>query len=296
MFRTALATVFVVLGCLLAGPAVAAFVLVGEVTDQQNYLDAVTPLADEPAVQTEVAAQISTALGENVPEAARQLVDTSITNFVQSEDFRTAWVEVNREVHPQLLGLLRDEGGGLEVEGDAIMLDLAVVGAELKARFVDEGVPLAERIPDVGGQIEVISGPSVRQLVPAFEWLERLSVILPIASIALIVVGLAVSARRGQTLIVTGIGLVVVMLLVVLAEWLAGSELAARSPSPEIARPFYDALTSKLSVVLWVVCGIGGVFVIIGSVLARRRPEVPARPAAPAGPRWGHPETDPYRR
>jgi hypothetical protein len=293
VFRTAFATVLVLLGCLLAGPAVAAFVLVDEVTDQENYLDAVTPLADEPAVQTEVAAQISAAINESVPDAAAQLVDASITNFVQSEDFRTAWVEVNREVHPQLIGLLRDEGGGLEVEGDAIMLDLGVVAADLKARFVDDGIPLADRIPDVNGQVEVLSGPSVRQLIPAFDLLERLSVALPIASIVLIVLGLALSARRGKTLIVTGIGLVVVMLLVVLAEWLARSQVVARSPSPELAGPFYDALTSRLSVVLWVVCGIGGVLVIIGAVLARRTPDTPP---APAGPRWGYPEADPYRR
>lgn len=270
MFRTALATVLVLLGCLLAGPAVAAYVLVDEVTDQQSYLDAVTPLADEPAVRTAVAEQIAAAVNPNVPEAARQFVDASITNFVESDDFRTAWVELNREVHPQLLAMLRDEPGSLAVEGDALVLDLGVAADRLKARFVADGVPLADRIPDVDAQVEVVSGPAVRQAVPAFDLLERLSVVLPIVSIVLIVLGLALSARRGQTLIVTGIGLVVVMLLVVLAQWLLRSQVTARSPSPEIAGPFYDALTSKVSVVLWVVCGIGGVFVIVGAALARR--------------------------
>jgi hypothetical protein len=293
VFRTALATVLVLLGCLLAGPAVAAHVLVGEVTDQENYLDAVTPLADDPAVQSVVTERISSALGENVPDAARQLVDSSIAEFVRGDDFLTTWVEVNREAHPQLIALLRDEPGSLAVEGDAIMLDLGVVAADLKDRFVADGVPLADQIPEVSGQVEVLSGPSVRELVPAFDLLERLSVVLPIAAIALIVFGLALSARRGRTLVVTGIGLVIVMLLVMIAEWLAGSQLAARSGSPELAEPFYDALTSKLSVVLWVVCGIGGVFVIVGAVLARRRPAGPE--PAPPGPRWGHPESGSYR-
>ncbi|MPZ86217.1 MAG: hypothetical protein GEV28_39950 [Actinophytocola sp.] len=280
MFRTAFATVLVLLGCLLAGPAVAAFILVGEVTDQDSYLEAVTPLADDPAVRTAVADQLSAAFNDKVPEAARQLVDASITNFVESDQFQPAWVKLNTEVHPQLLALLRDEGGRLAVEGDAVVLDLGVVAADVKARFAADGVPLADRIPDIDSKVQVLSGSAVRQAVPAFDLLEKLSVALPIAAIILIALGLTLSARRGQTLIVTGIGLVVVMLLVVLFEWLARSQVTAKSPSPELAGPFYDALTSKVSIVLWVVCGIGGVFVIIGAMLARRASTASSQPAA----------------
>lgn len=280
MFRTGFATVLVLLGCLLAGPAVAAYVLVGEVTDRDSYLEAVTPLADDPAVRDAVAEQISAAVGEKVPPAARQLVDSSITNFVESDEFQPAWVKLNTEVHPQLLALLRDENGGLAVEGDAVVLDLGVVAADVKARFAADGVPLADQIPDVDAKVQVISAPAVRQAVPAFDLLETLGVALPIAAVVLIALGLAMSARRGMTLVVTGFGLVVAMLLVVLLQWLARSEVTARSPSPELAGPFYDALTSKLSVVLWVVCGIGGLFVIVGGILARRTPAANSHPSA----------------
>lgn len=278
MFRTGFATVLVLLGCLLAGPAVAAYVLVDEVTDRQSYLDAVTPLADDDAVRSAVADQISGALGEKVPQQARQIVDSSITKFVESDQFRPAWVKLNTEVHPQLLALLRDEPGSLAVEGDAVVLDLGVVAADVKQRFIDDGVPLANRIPTIEAKVQVISAPAVRQAQPAFDLLEKLSIGLPVAAIALIVAGLALSARRGRTLIITGFGLVVSMLLVVLLQWLARSQVTARSPSPELAGPFYDALTSSMSIVLWVVCGIGGVFVIAGGILARRRSANP--PAA----------------
>ncbi|GAB3458265.1 hypothetical protein [Actinophytocola sediminis] len=288
MFRTGFATLLVLLGCLLAGPAVAAFVLAGEVTDEENYLEAVTPLADEPAVQTAVAEQLSASLSDQVPDAARQLVDVSITNFTKSDEFRTSWVEVNREVHPQVLAMLRDEGDGLAIEGDAIVLDLGVVAADLKSRFVADGVPLADRIPEVNARVEVMSSSAIRQAIPTFDIFERLSIVLPIVSIALIALGLLLSARRGQTLIVTGIGLAVVMILVVIAEGLGGGEVVAKSPSPEIATPFYDALTAKLSVVLWVICGIGGVFVIVGAVLSRHASTRAAAAARqPAAPRWG---------
>jgi type IV secretory pathway TrbD component len=119
--------------------------------------------------------------------------------------------------------------------------------------------------------------------VPAFDLLEKLSVALPVASIVLIVLGVALSARRGRTLMVAGFGLVLVTVLVILFQWLVRSQVTAKSPSPELAGPFYDALTSKVSIVLWVVCGIGGVFVIVGAFLARRAPAADPRPAADYG-------------
>jgi len=286
MFRTGFATVLVLLGCLLAGPAVAAYVLVDEVTDRQAYLDAVTPLADDDAVRSAVADQISGALGEKVPQQARQIVDGSITKFVESDQFKPAWVKLNTEVHPQLLALLRDEPGSLDVEGDALVLDLGVVAKDVKQRFIDDGVPLAERIPEVSAKVEVVSGPAVSQAQPAFQLLETLSVALPVAAIALIVAGLALSARRGRTLVVTGFGLVVAMLLVVLAQWLGRSQVTARSPAPELSGPFYDALTSRMSIVLWVVCGIGGVFVIVGGILARRTSASTSPPRQPSTYRY----------
>jgi hypothetical protein len=270
MFRTGFATVLVLLGCLLAGPAIAAYVLVEEVTDRESYLDAVTPLADDQAVRSEVSGQISASLADRVPAAARQIVDRSVTSFVESDEFKPAWVKLNTEVHPQLLALLRDEGGAAAVEGDAVVLDLGVVADDLRARLAADAGPLANRIPDVNAKVELVSGPAVRQAVPAFDLLEKLSVILPVAAIVLILGGLALSARRGRTMIVTGIGLVVSTLLVVLLQWLVRGQVTARSPQPEIAGPFYDALTAKTAVVLWVVCGIGGLFVILGAILARR--------------------------
>lgn len=280
--RTGLATVLVLLGCLLAGPAVVAYVLVDEVTDREAYLEAVTPLADDPGVQGAVSDEISAALAEKVPAQARQVVDSSVDKFVASDQFREAWVRLNTEVHPELVALLRDEGGGsVSVEGDAIVLDLGVLADDVKARFVADGVPLADRIPAVDARMQVVSGPAVSQIVPAFDLLEKLSVVLPIAAIALIVLGLLASARRGMTLVVTGFGLVVVMILVVIAQFLARSQVTARSPAPEIAGPFYDAVTERMSVVLWVICGIGGVFVIVGGIIARRSsrqtPEPPSR-------------------
>ena len=280
--RTTFGTILVILGCLLAAPAVAAYALAGEVTDQQRYLDAVTPLADDPEIQQTVAGQINTALADKVPEAARPLVTQSVDGFVKSPDFRELWVAVNKEAHPEVLSMLRGEQtGSLSVKDDAIVLDLGDVAADLRQRMTTEGVPFADQIPQVNASVELISRPAVRQLVPAFDLLEKLSVALPVLVLVLLVLGVAMSARRGRTLIVGGIGLMVVMLLLVLFQFLARSQVTARSPRPELAGSFYDALTSQVMVIAWIVCGVGGVAVIAGAIISaarsRRDPGPPER-------------------
>lgn len=279
--RTTFGTILVLLGCLLAAPAVAAYALVGEVTDQQRYLDAVEPLADDPAIQQSVAAQIDAALGDKVPEAAQPLVDQSVNSFVTSDEFRQLWLSVNKEAHPEVLAMLRGEdSGSLSVQGDAIVLDLGDVTTQLRERMSAEGVPFADQIPQVDASVELISRPAVRQLVPAFDLLETLSVVLPIASLVLLLGGVLIAARRGRVLIVGGIGLVVVMLLLVLFQFIARSQVTARSPRPELAGSFYDALTSQVLTIAWIVCGVGGLAIIVGAIVASAQ----SRRAAPPPP------------
>lgn len=268
--RTAFGTILVVLGFLLAAPAVAAFALVGEVTDEQAYLDAVTPLADDPGIQQSVAGQITQALDEKgLPEAARPLVQRSVDSFVAGPEFRQLWTSVNKEAHPQVLAMLRGEdSGSLSIKGDAIVLDLGDVTEQLKQKMVAEGVPLAEQIPPVDASVELLSRPAVEKIVPAFDALETASVWLPILAVVFLVGGVLISARRGRTMIVGGIGLVVMMLLLVLLVFLARSEVTARNSQPELVGSFYDAITGQVTLIAWIVCAVGGAAVLVGGFMA----------------------------
>ncbi|HEX6357348.1 hypothetical protein [Actinophytocola sp.] len=280
--RTSFGTILVVLGFLLAAPAVAAYALVGEVTDEQSYLAAVTPLADDPDIQQAVATQINDALTPKVPEAAQDLVRQSVDGFVASDDFKQLWLNVNKEAHPEVLAMLRGEQtGSLSVQDDAIVLNLGDVAAQLKQRMIAEGVPLADQIPAIDASVQLISRPAVRQLVPAFDLLETLSVLLPVLAVIFLLGGVLLSARRGRTMVVGGIGLVVMMLLLVLFVFIARSQVAAQSSQPELAGAFYDALTNEVMIIAWIVCAVGGVAVVAGGFLAAaqtRRMAAAARP------------------
>lgn len=287
--RNTFGTILVLIGCLLAAPAVAAYALVGEVTDQQRYLDAVEPLADDPAIQQSVAAQIDAAIGDKVPEAAKALVDQSVDSFVKSAEFRQLWLSVNKEAHPQVLAMLRgEENGSLSVEGDTIVLNLGDVTTLLRERLSARDVPFANQIPDINASVELISQPAVRQLVPAFDLLEKMSVLLPIVSLLLLVGGVLIAARRGRVLIVGGIGLVVMMLLLVLFQFIARSQVTARSPRPELAGSFYDALTSEVLTIAWVACGAGGLAVIVGAIVSSMAAKKTPPPPPPSRRAFSH--------
>lgn len=281
MSRTAFATVLVVLGCITAGPAVAAFAMDRELTDQDRYLEAVTPLVDDPAVHDAITSHVETALLDQtatLPPELEQAIETNVVRAVESDSFRAAWVELNRQAHPQVLAMLRDESGTVAIEGDGLVVDLGAIVDDVRARMVADGVPFADRIPDIDSSVEIVSRPALQQAAPAFTLLEQLSVLLPIAAIVLLAAGLALSARRAGTLVVAGIGVALSMLLVAVALWLFRDQAMSRSPEPELAGALYDALTASLTTMLWVVLAISVVAAAIGAVLSvvtKRRVQQP---------------------
>jgi hypothetical protein len=273
--RTGVATVLALLGCLLAGLGVAAYSLNHQVGDQEQYVRAVTPVADDPAVRQELGARISETISAKLmpgdlrpPAAVRDLVTTVVTKFVESDGFRTTWVAANRAAQPEVVAMLRGEPSSLRVVDDTVLLDLGVIAEQAKAWLVAEGVPFAGQLPDLDASIRLFSRPAIRQAIPMFAVLQDLSAVLPVAALAFIAAALVVSARRRRTLITVGVGLAVSMLLLVLYQSIGQERLTSTSQSPRLAGAFYDALTSDLNVVLWVVFGIG-VLAAVSGLLAR---------------------------
>jgi hypothetical protein len=278
--RTAIATVLVVLGCVTAGPAVAAFAMDRELTDQDRYLEAVEPLVDDPAVHDAITDRVEAALLDptaTIPPEMQQALETTVVRAVESDAFRTAWVELNRQAHPQVLAMLRDESGTVSVEGDGLVLNLGAVVEEVQAQL-----PAGIQVPDVDLSVEIVSRPTLQQAAPAFALLEQLSVLLPVVAIVLLVAGLALSARRAGTLVVAGIGVALSMLLVAVAVWLFREQAMSRSTEPELAGALYDALTASLTTMLWVVLAVSLAAAAVGAVLSvvttrRVRQQQPAR-------------------
>ncbi|HET9559526.1 MAG TPA: hypothetical protein VFS70_20490, partial [Actinomycetota bacterium] len=185
--RTIVATLMIVVACVLAPLSVVAIWTRNQVTDTDRYVATVTPLASDPAVQQAITDQITAqvftyidiqalttqvvdALSARVegrglpPQAAAALqglagpvangvqgfVRTQVERIVQSQAFEDAWIQANRVAHEALVKALTGEGGGaVTVEGDTVSLNLAPFIQTVKQQLVAQGFTLAERIPQV---------------------------------------------------------------------------------------------------------------------------------------------------
>jgi hypothetical protein len=153
------ASLLIVVACVLAPLSVAAIWTRNQVTNTDRYVATVTPLARDPAIQAAIADQITAqvfsyidvqgllnqsvdALAERglsprladqlqafaVPlaDGVRSFTRSQIAKVVQSDAFADAWVQANRVAHDQLVAALTGEkGGAITVENDTVSVNLA---------------------------------------------------------------------------------------------------------------------------------------------------------------------------
>ena len=254
-WRTLVAVVLIVLGCVLAPLAGVAVWARNQVTNTDRYVATVTPLAADPAVQQAITDQITAqvftyidiqalttqavdALSARVegrglpPQAAAALqglagpvangvqgfVRTQVERIVQSQAFEDAWIQANRVAHEALVKALTGEGGGaVTVEGDTVSLNLAPFIQTVKQRLVAQGFTLAERIPQVDKSFVLFQSEDITRAQRAFSLLNTLGNWLPVIALILIGIGVYVAKDHRRALIGAGVGVAIGMLLLALS-------------------------------------------------------------------------------
>jgi hypothetical protein len=253
-WRTVVAALLIVLGCVLAPLAGVAVWARNQVTNTDRYVATITPLASDPAIQQAVTDQITAqvftyidirALTTQVadalaaraegrglpPQAAAALqglagpvangvqgfVRTQVERIVQSQAFEDAWIQANRVAHDALVKALTGEGGGaVTVEGDTVTLNLAPFIQTVKQRLVAQGFTLAERIPQVDKSFVLFQSEDITRARSAFNLLNTLGVWLPVIALILIGIGVYVAKDHRRALIGAGLGVAAGMVLLAL--------------------------------------------------------------------------------
>jgi hypothetical protein len=245
-WRTIVAVLLIVVGCVLAPLAGVAVWARNQVTNTDRYVRTVAPLASDPAIQAAIADQISAqvftyldvqgltnqavdALAERGlrPQLADRLrgfagplasgiqgfVRTEVGKIVASDAFADAWVQANRVAHDALVKALTGEGGeAVTVEGDTVNLNLAPFIETVKQRLVDSGFGLAARIPEVNASFVLFDVKNLTRARSAFNLLNTLGMWLPIIAIVLIGVGVYVAKDHRRALVGAAVGVAVAML------------------------------------------------------------------------------------
>jgi chromate transport protein ChrA len=301
-WRSPLAVILIVLGCLLAPVAIVAIWSSNEISDTGRYVDNVTPLAGDPTVQAAVADRVTTAVTEQVdvttivnqavsvleerglPKAIgaqlaglsgplagglRDFVHTQATNVVRSDAFEKAWVAGNTEAHKELKAVLSGNGSAmLKVSGDSVSVDLGPIVAMLKQRLVSSGMSVASAIPDVHPTLRLFHSEDLVKAQTGYTWLNRLKWVLPILSLLLIALGVYTARTRRRAVVGAGLGLAIAMLVLgaglAIGRTVAVNQAAGNGLSPAVVGVVFDTLIRFLRDGLRVVL-VAGLVVAIGA-------------------------------
>lgn len=239
--------VLLVLACLLAPFSVSSVWASTQLSDTDQYVETVAPLADNPEVQTALADEVTTVIFENLdiqgvttelfdalaqtrdlpprvetalPALAVPLANgiesftrTQVENFLASDEFAQVWEEVNRVAHEQVVRLLEGGSGVVTADEDAITINLGPIVEEVKQRLVDQGFGLASRIPTVDRSFVLVQSGALSDAQSFYGLLNTLGTWLPFVVLGLFIAGVAMARDRRRAMVTGALGITAAMLV-----------------------------------------------------------------------------------
>ncbi len=250
-WRSVIAAVLLVLGCLLAPLSLVAVWTHNQVSDTDRFVATTAPLITDPAVQQAITNRVTTTVFEYVhvedltneaidalaaqsarPELVQRLHDltptlaSGVTGFVHDKveqlvagpQFAAAWNQAVRMAHEQAVTVLSGDSRAIVVKGDTIYLDLAPFIDAAKQRLSAEGLTIVDRIPEVHPTIAIAPADQLVRAQSAYTALDTAATVLPWITLLLLAAGVYLARNRMRSLV--GVGLGVAVALTVLAAGL----------------------------------------------------------------------------
>jgi hypothetical protein len=245
-WRTPVAIVLIVVGCVLAPVALLAVGLDNQVSNTGRYIANVEPLIHNPAIQNaltdKVTNQITSHLniagytsqaagfltskgltrvgallksfGPAIASAVAGYIHTLVHKIVASPQFARAWVQVNTVAHQELVKALSGQGhSAISVTNGEVVIDLAPFIAIVKQHLSARGFTLVNRLPAIHPTLALFSARDLVRAQTAYRLLGDLKIVLPILSLLLIGLGVYVARGHRRALIGAGLGFAASMLL-----------------------------------------------------------------------------------
>ncbi len=241
-----MATILIVVGCLLAPVSVLAVWVAGEVSDTGRYVATMEPLVHNPAIQNaltdKITAEITARLkvtgyadqaaaalsGRGLPQVGALLksvapsLASGADGFVRSEvhkivtgpRFAQAWVRANTVVHQELVKALSGQGtSSVSVKDGQVVVGLGPFIDVVKQDLVKRGFTLAGKIPAINPTVTLFSAKYLVKAQSAYRLINSLKIVLPLLTLLLLAAGVLVARGRRRALIGAGLGLAASMLV-----------------------------------------------------------------------------------
>ncbi|MFJ7195807.1 MULTISPECIES: hypothetical protein [unclassified Streptomyces] len=255
-----------------------------EIDNTDRYVDAVAPLASDPAVQGTVTDLITDGAMKQIDagplqNTVRNFLHQAVLSFTTTDAFQDAWNAANRTAHEAVTAALNGN------TGEAVTIDLAPVTERVKQNLEENGVPFADRIPVQHTDITLISADRADQLRRTFRLLRTGSVWPAVGTLVAAVLAVVAAWARGggpgrrrsgraalSAAAVAGLGFALGALLLRAVVWYARGRVLSGVPDSETAAAaaVYDGLTGSLRTTVWIVFAAGSA-VVLCAVLVRLR-------------------------
>ena len=267
------------LGCILGPVSVIAVWTANQVSDTNRYVENVTPLIHEPAVQSALTDKITAQINAHIHvqaltnQAADALsskgltrvgtllhtfsgslagavggfIHTQVAKIVASPQVANLWVQVNRNVHAQLVKALSGQGNGaITISNGQVVMNLGPFIDVVKKDLAAKGFTLVNNIPAINPTVGLFSAKYLVKAQSGYRLLNDLKIVLPILTLLLIAAGVYIARSHRRALIGAGLGFAASMAVLGIALAIARSIYLNSVPSSVLpanaAAVMYDTL------------------------------------------------------
>jgi hypothetical protein len=323
-WRTPVASLLIVAGCVLAPVSVVAVWTANQVSDTSRYVANVAPLIKDPAIQNaltdkltseivtkinvkgltgQVAAELT---AKGLPRAGGLLasfsgalasgvqgfVHSTIHKIITGPRMAAAWTQVNRVAHRALVAALSGRGsrnGTIGVSNGKVTLDIAPLEAAAKKELAARGLTVVNKIPTVHATFALFSSTGLAKAQQAYRLINDLKIVLPI--VTLVLLGGGVVAARGHRRALAGAGLGFATSMLALGAGLAIARAlylnsVPASASTDAAAAAFDILVRFIKTALRTLLVVGLIVAAGAFFTGPSAAAVATRSALSSGPGW----------
>jgi hypothetical protein len=298
-WRAPVATVLIVLGCMLAPISVVADWTASQVSDTSRYVANVTPLITEPAVRNALTDKISTAIDDQIDvqgftkQVAAQLsakgltrlgsllsgfsgsiasgvsgfIHSTVAKIIASPRVQKLWVRGNRLVHQQLVLALEGKKSAITVSHGQVVIGLAPVIDQVKRNLAARGLTIVNKLPPINPTFSLFSAKYLVKAQSLYRLLKTLKWVLPALTLALLAAGIYIARRHRRAVIGAGLGIAASMLVLGIALAIGRTIYLNKLPatvSADAAAAAFDTIVRFIKESLRVLFVLGLVVALAG--------------------------------
>ena len=280
-WRAPVSAVLIVLGCILAPLSVIGIWTANQVSNTNRYVENVSPLIHEPAIQAALTDKISAQINAHLPiqsltnqaaatltskgftrvgtllhsfsgslaSAVQGFIHTQVAKIVKSQQVANLWVEVNRRVHAQLVNALSGQhsaNAAITTSNGKVVLNLGPFITLVKAKLAAKGLSIVSAIPAINPQFALFNDKYLVKAQSGYRLLNDLKIVLPIVTLLLLGAGIYLARSHRRATVGAGLGLAASMLVLGIALAIARGIYLNSVPSTvlpsDAAAVLYDTL------------------------------------------------------